>query len=68
MKKSIKISIILVILAIGIYVIQNTIGFPPSDMSGSIIQVHENSPYLVEKEDRLITFDGKKVKIKKDVT
>jgi len=40
----------------------------PSDMSGSIIQVHENSPYLVEKEDRLITFDGKKVKIKKDVT
>ena len=40
----------------------------PSDMSGSIIQVHENSPYLVEKEDRLITFDGKKVKIKKDIT
>tara|TARA_R100000008_G_scaffold23730_1_gene12766 strand:+ start:1546 stop:1776 length:231 start_codon:yes stop_codon:yes gene_type:complete len=39
----------------------------PSDMSGSTIQVHENSPYLAEKEDRLITFDGKKVKIKKDV-
>ena len=38
MKKSIKISIILVILAIGIYVIQNTIGFPPSDMSGSAIK------------------------------
>ena len=38
-----------------------------SDMSGSTIQVHENSPYLTEKEDRLITFDGKKVKIKKDV-
>ena len=40
----------------------------PSEMSGSTIQVHENSPYLVEREERLITFDGKKVKIKKDVT
>ena len=40
----------------------------PSDMSGSTIQVHENSPYLAEREERLITFDGKKVKIKKDVT
>ena len=40
----------------------------PSEMSGSTIQVHENSPYLAEREERLITFDGKKVKIKKDVT
>ena len=39
----------------------------PSDMSGSTIQVHENSPYLAEKEERLITFDGKKMKVKKDV-
>jgi hypothetical protein len=39
----------------------------PSDMSGSTIQVHENSPYLAEKEERLITFDGKKVRVKKDV-
>ena len=39
----------------------------PSDMSGSTIQIHENSPYLATKEERLITFDGKKVKIKKDV-
>ena len=40
----------------------------PSEMSGSTIQVHENSPYLAEREESLITFDGKKVKIKKDVT
>ena len=38
----------------------------PSKLSGSITQVHENSPYLVEKEDRLMTFDGKKIKIKVD--
>ena len=36
-------------------------------MSGSTIHVHENSPYLIEKEERLITFDGKKIKVKKDV-
>ena len=39
----------------------------PSDISGSIVQVHEDSPYLLEKEERLITFDGKKMKVKKDV-
>jgi signal transduction histidine kinase len=38
----------------------------PSEMSGSTIQVHENSPYVVEKEDRLIKFDGKNMKVKKD--
>ena len=37
----------------------------PSDMSGSAVHVHENSPYLATKEDRLIKFDGEKVK--KDV-
>ena len=26
----------------------------PSEMSGSITQVHENSPYLATKEERLI--------------
>ena len=39
----------------------------PSDMDGSTVQVHENSPYLVEKEERLIKFNEKKIKVKKDV-
>ena len=38
----------------------------PSKESGSVVHVHENSPYLVEREERLITFDGKKRKIKPD--
>tara|TARA_Y100000034_G_C6757851_1_gene337322 strand:+ start:513 stop:734 length:222 start_codon:yes stop_codon:yes gene_type:complete len=39
----------------------------PSEMSGSVTQVHENSPYLKEKHERLITLDGKQVRIKPDV-
>ena len=38
----------------------------PSDISGSQIHFHENSPYLAEREERLISFDGKKIKIKPD--
>ena len=38
----------------------------PSDISGSIVQIHEDSPYLATREERLITFDGKKIKVKPD--
>ena len=38
----------------------------PSDMSGSITQVHEDSPLLATREERLITFNDKKLKIKSD--
>ena len=38
----------------------------PSKESGSFIHVHENSPYLATREERLITFNGKKMKIKPD--
>ena len=38
----------------------------PSDMSGSQIHIHENSPFLATKEERLIKFDGKSIKIKPD--
>ena len=38
----------------------------PSKESGSIVQIHEDSPYLVTREERLISFDGKKIKIKPD--
>ena len=38
----------------------------PSEMRGSITQVHENSPYLANREERLISIDGKKMKIKPD--
>ena len=38
----------------------------PSDISGSQIHFHENSPYLAERDDRLLSFDGKKIKIKPD--
>ena len=31
----------------------------PSEMSGSYIHIHENSPYLKEKHERLIKFDKK---------
>jgi len=39
----------------------------PSEESGSVIQFHESSPYLVTKEERLITFNNKQIKIKSDV-
>ena len=39
----------------------------PSSMSGSITHVHEDSPYLKEKHERLITFNCKQMKIKPDV-
>ena len=38
----------------------------PSDESGSFVHIHEHSPYLATREERLITFDGKKIKIKPD--
>tara|TARA_Y100000996_G_C22449729_1_gene613305 strand:+ start:800 stop:1039 length:240 start_codon:yes stop_codon:yes gene_type:complete len=38
----------------------------PSDMSGSVHHVHENSPFLKEKHERLIKVDGKELKIKPD--
>ena len=38
----------------------------PSEMSGSVTQVHENSPYLKDREERLVTFDGKNIKINPD--
>ena len=38
----------------------------PSKESGSFVHIHENSPYLATREERLITFDGKKIKIKPD--
>ena len=38
----------------------------PSDMSGSYVHIHENSPYLKERHERLINFNGKKIKIKPD--
>tara|TARA_Y100000593_G_scaffold88377_1_gene170565 strand:+ start:186 stop:404 length:219 start_codon:yes stop_codon:yes gene_type:complete len=40
----------------------------PSEMSGSVVQVHENSPYVATREERLFSFDGKKLKVpKKDL-
>tara|TARA_B100000287_G_scaffold359119_1_gene351051 strand:- start:227 stop:466 length:240 start_codon:yes stop_codon:yes gene_type:complete len=30
----------------------------PSELSGSMTQVHENSPYLATREERLKTLDG----------
>ena len=38
----------------------------PTDMSGSVHHVHENSPFLKEKHERLIKIDGKDFKIKPD--
>ena len=38
----------------------------PSEESGSQIHVHENSPYIATRDERLITLDGKKIKIKPD--
>ena len=40
----------------------------PSEMSGSLIEIHENSPYVATREERLFSFDGKRLKIpKKDL-
>ena len=38
----------------------------PSEMSGSVTQVHENSPYIATREERLFSFDGKRLKINPD--
>ena len=38
----------------------------PSEISGSVVQVHENSPYLATREERLMSIDGKKLKINPD--
>ena len=38
----------------------------PSDMSGSVIQIHQDSPYLATREERLVDVGGKKIKIKPD--
>ena len=37
-----------------------------SDMSGSLVHVHENSPYLATKEERLFDTSGKRIKLKKE--
>ena len=40
----------------------------PSEMSGSLIEIHENSPYVATREERLFSFDGKRLKVpKKDL-
>ena len=39
----------------------------PSEMSGSITQIHENSPFLKEKQERLIKIGEKELKIKSDI-
>ena len=38
----------------------------PSEMSGSVTQVHEHSPYLATRKERLMSIDGKKLKINPD--
>ena len=38
----------------------------PSEMSGSITQIHENSPYLASREERIVSIDGMKLKINPD--
>ena len=38
----------------------------PSEISGSVTHIHENSPYLKERHERVIEFVGKKLKIKPD--
>ena len=38
----------------------------PSEMSGSVTQIHENSPFLKEKQERLIKIGKKELKIKPD--
>jgi hypothetical protein len=37
----------------------------PSEMSGSVTQVHENSPLIATREERLFSLDGKRIKIPK---
>ena len=34
-------------------------------MSGSVTQVHENSPLIATREERLFSFDGKRLKVPK---
>ena len=38
----------------------------PSNLSGSYIHIHENSPYLAEKHERLINFNKKDLVKKKN--
>ena len=36
----------------------------PSNESGSYVHIHENSPYLATREERLITIGGEKSSLK----
>lgn len=38
----------------------------PSELSGSITQIHESSPLVATKEERLFDTTGKRVKLKDD--
>jgi lipid II:glycine glycyltransferase (peptidoglycan interpeptide bridge formation enzyme) len=38
----------------------------PSELSGSITQVHESSPYVATREERLFDTTGKSVKFEED--
>ena len=38
----------------------------PSEISGSVTQVHEYSPHLATREERLMSVNGKKLKINPD--
>ena len=34
--------------------------------SGSVIEIHQDSPYLATREERLVDVSGKKIRIKPD--
>ena len=38
----------------------------PSELSGSVTQVHESSPYIATRDERLFDTTGKRVKIEDD--
>ena len=51
MKKTIITTLILLIISIGIYIMQVTVGFPPSDATGSAIKgVQKANKYKIEDD------------------
>ena len=51
MKKTIITALILVIISVGIYILQVTVGFPPSDATGSAIKgVQKANKYKIEDD------------------
>ena len=63
MKKTIITTLILLIISIGIYIMQVTVGFPPSDATGSAIKVVQKANKYKIEDDTEVELVGEDFQI-----